>query len=227
MSWLSQLTAVYNFCLLCKFFLQKTMPFLAVYLRVSKDRSSPAISAPPYVFMVWFGLGFQIFLEITCPGMIFHFQKDLWSLDDQNPPRQLWTFFIFHWLEITPTQFVRVPPGISFEPYFFSQNETIYGAKSVLPFCKLIIGKSQVFSTSLYNVHVFAQMYANACQGAYMPPSPLGQTGLIVSTNCLKYAYLVFKIVCPKIWSHKMFGQFYGRNSDSEQRLCCYFLKKT
>ena len=143
----------------------------------------------------------------------------------RTPPRQLWTFFIFHWLEITPTQFVRVPPGISFEPYFFSQNETIYGAKSVLPFCKLIIGKSQVFSTSLYNVHVFAQMYANACQGAYMPPSPLGQTGLIVSTNCLKYAYLVFKIVCPKIWSHKMFGQFYGRNSDSEQRLCCYFLK--
>ena len=28
-----------------------------------------------YRFRVWFGLGFQIFLEITCQGMIYHIQK--------------------------------------------------------------------------------------------------------------------------------------------------------
>ena len=43
---------------------------------------------PPYIFRVWFGLGFQIFLEITCLGMIYQIQKDSWSLDDQNPPRK-------------------------------------------------------------------------------------------------------------------------------------------
>ena len=135
----------------------------------------------------------------------------------------LFSFFI-GWRLLRPS-LLGCPLVFPSNLIFFRKMRQFYGAKSVLPFCKLIIGKSQVFSTSLYNVHVFAQMYANACQGAYMPPSPLGQTGLIVSTNCLKYAYLVFKIVCPKIWSHKMFGQFYGRNSDSEQRLCCYFLK--
>ena len=31
---------------------------------------------PPYVFRVWFGLGFQIFLKITCIGMTYHVQKD-------------------------------------------------------------------------------------------------------------------------------------------------------
>ena len=33
-------------------------------------------NAYPYVFRVLFGLGFQIFLEITCLGMIYHIQKD-------------------------------------------------------------------------------------------------------------------------------------------------------
>ena len=55
----------------------------------------PGHICPPYAFKVWFGLGFQIFLEITCLGMIYHFQKDSWSLDDKNTPRQWWTLFNF------------------------------------------------------------------------------------------------------------------------------------
>ena len=128
----------------------------------------------------------------------------------------LFSFFI-GWRLLRPS-LLGCPLVFPSNLIFFRKMRQFYRAKSVLPFFNVLVQ---------YNVHVFAQMYANACQGAYMPPSPLGQTGLIVSTNCLKYAYLVFKIVCPKIWSHKMFGQFYGRNSDSEQRLCCYFLKKT
>ena len=156
----------------------------------------------------------QFFLALTCLGMIYHFQKDSWKFDDQNPLGNdgLFSFFI-GWRLLRPS-LLGCPLVFPSNLIFFRKTRQFMGQKAYCP-----------FSTSLYNVHVFAQMYANACQGAYMPPSPLGQTGLIVSTNCLKYAYLVFKIVCPKIWSHKMFGQFYGRNSDSEQRLCCYFLK--
>ena len=33
-------------------------------------------------------LGFQIFLEITCLGLIYHNQKNSRSLDDQDPPRK-------------------------------------------------------------------------------------------------------------------------------------------
>ena len=35
----------------------------------------------------WGGLGFQFFFKITCLGVIYHIQKDLWSLDAQNPPK--------------------------------------------------------------------------------------------------------------------------------------------
>ena len=59
------------------------------YLRVSKDQRGGAY-LPPYEFWVWFGLGFRFFLEMTCLGVIYHIQKDSWSLDDQNPPKNDW-----------------------------------------------------------------------------------------------------------------------------------------
>ena len=46
---------------------------------------------------------------MTCLEVIYHIQKDSWSLDDQNPPKKWLTFLIFHWSEKPPTQFVRVP----------------------------------------------------------------------------------------------------------------------
>ena len=36
----------------------------------------PAGGGVPHVLRVWFGFGFQIFLEITYLGMIYHIQKD-------------------------------------------------------------------------------------------------------------------------------------------------------
>ena len=41
------------------------------------------------------GLGFQFFLEMTCLGVIYHIQKDSWSLDAQNPPKKFLTFETF------------------------------------------------------------------------------------------------------------------------------------
>ena len=43
-------------------------------LSVFKDRRRYICRS--YVFRVWFGLGFQILLEMTCLGIIFHLQKD-------------------------------------------------------------------------------------------------------------------------------------------------------
>ena len=65
---------------------------------------------PPYVFWIWLGSGFQLFLGRTCLGVIYHIQGDSWSLDDENPPQKWLTFIIFHWSERLLTQFVRIPP---------------------------------------------------------------------------------------------------------------------
>ena len=54
--------------------------FAPAYLSVSKNRWN-LFAPPPHVFRVWFGLGFQVFLEITSPGMIYQIEKDWWSLD--------------------------------------------------------------------------------------------------------------------------------------------------
>ena len=62
-----------------------------LYLKiVSKDQGGGAY-LPPDVFWVWFGLGFQFFLEMNCLGVIFHIQKDSRSLDDQSPPKKILT----------------------------------------------------------------------------------------------------------------------------------------
>ena len=104
--------------------------FAPAYLSVSKDR------------IVWFELAIQIFLEIASLAMICHIQRihELWMT--RTPQRKWWTFMIFHW---SPTQFVRVPlmkfRYFRWTSFFF---KTRY-LKSVLPFSKLKIGKSQVF----------------------------------------------------------------------------------
>ena len=48
--------------------------FAPAYLSASKDQGGAY--CPPFVLWVWFGLEFQIFLEITCLGMFYHIQKD-------------------------------------------------------------------------------------------------------------------------------------------------------
>ena len=65
----------------------------------------------------------------------------------RTPPKKWLTFLIFHWSERPP----RKGPtfwnsGASDELHFFSANRDIFmGVKAVLPFSKLIIGKSQFF----------------------------------------------------------------------------------
>ena len=46
------------------------------YLSVSEDLAGGGMYLPLYVFWVWFGLGFQFFLEMTYLGGIYHIQKD-------------------------------------------------------------------------------------------------------------------------------------------------------
>ena len=125
---------------------------------------------PPYVFWVWFGLGFQFFLEMPCLIVIYHIQKISWSLDDQNPLKKWLTFQIFHWLERPPTQFVW-SSVISNELHLFRQHEIAYGVKSILPFSKLINRNSQVFSTCLY-VYLQRSTQIRGRAGIYPPPPP-------------------------------------------------------
>ena len=113
-------------------------PFLVVFM--------------PSGHRVWFGLGFQIYLEITCLGMIYHIQKDSWSLDDQNqPPRKIMDFYNFSLVGEASDPVRKGPPlwnsGISKMFYFFGKMRWFYRVKSVLPFSKLIVGKSQFFSS--------------------------------------------------------------------------------
>ena len=58
----------------------------------------------PYALWFWFGLEFQILLEIICQGIFYHIQMihEVWMT--RTP------FIISHCLERPMTQFVRVPP---------------------------------------------------------------------------------------------------------------------
>ena len=53
--------------------------FAPAYLSISEGQRGAYL--PSHVIRVEFGLGFQIFLEITCCGMIYHIQKDSWRLN--------------------------------------------------------------------------------------------------------------------------------------------------
>ena len=96
-------------------------PNSAAYLSVSKDQEG-AYLPPPFIFWVGFWLGFQFFLEMTCLVVIYHIQKDSFSLDDQAPP-PIMIFLVFHWSERPPTQFARVPP---YEILVFLTNFIFY-----------------------------------------------------------------------------------------------------
>ena len=73
-------------------------------------------------------------------------------------PPQKWLTFNFPLVREASNPVCKGPPlwncGISDEIHFIRQNEILYGVKSVLPFSKLIIGKSQVFFNALVRVRV-------------------------------------------------------------------------
>ena len=112
------------------------------------------------MFLDFVRLGFQFFLEMTCLGVIFHIQKDPWSLDDQNPHKKMINFYNFSLVREASDPVRKVPPlwrsGISDELHFFGKTRSLYGVQSVLPFSKLITGKSKVFSAHSY---VYLQIY--------------------------------------------------------------------
>ena len=70
--------------------------------------------------------------------------------------------------------------GISDEFYFFAKPRQFHGVKSVLPFSKLIIGKSQVFSTRSY---VYLPGYTQICDRGDTLWPPSGYLGLIVDVD--------------------------------------------
>ena len=51
--------------------------FALAYLSISMTQGGGGACLPPYVCRVWFWVGFKILLEITCLGIIYHFQKEL------------------------------------------------------------------------------------------------------------------------------------------------------
>ena len=86
----------------------------------------------------------------------------------------IWVFEFFLLVERRLTQFVNVPPYeiLVFPTNFFFLAETkFHGVKSVLPFSKLIIGKSQVFSARSYvYLHGYTQIRDSG--GTMPPPGP-------------------------------------------------------
>ena len=78
--------------------------FAPAYFSCSSNQGGGISDRPPWPRgWVWLlvtnqWLGFQIFLETTCLGVIYHFQKDSWSLNDKVPPppkrKKILTFII-------------------------------------------------------------------------------------------------------------------------------------
>ena len=96
----------------------------------------------------------------------------------RTPPRQLWTFFIFHWLEITPTQFVRVPPGISFEPlFFFAKRDNLWGKKRTALLQTDNWEKSSFFNVLVQCTCICTDVRKCVPGGIYAPPPPWGKQG--------------------------------------------------
>ena len=102
--------------------------------------------------------------------MIYHIQKDLWSLDAQNPPK-MFDFWNFLKVERHLTQFIWVSP---YEILVFLMNFIfqiiLWGKKRTALFQNHIWEKSSFFSTL---VRVFARLYANMQQGGTMCPPPV------------------------------------------------------
>ena len=79
------------------------------------------------------GSGFQLFLEMTGLGVIYHKQKDSCNLYAKTPPI-FFTFENLRWSE-------RVSPyeiAISDELYFWGTMRYRYSVKRVLPFSTFV-----------------------------------------------------------------------------------------
>ena len=144
------------------------------------------IVPPPPISLGWLGLGFQLLLEMACLGVIYHIQKDPWSLDAQNPPKKYLNLkFLFVTEAFDPVR--EGPPiwnfGISDELW----NEIISRSKK----CTALFQTHNWEKLSFFKARTricIAQIYANTWQGgaqcAIVPPSfprgpPLGQLGII------------------------------------------------
>ena len=77
--------------------------------RPESGRQGGGVYLPSYIFWFWFGLGFQFFLEMICPRVICHIQKESWSLDDQNPPKMI-DFYNFSLVREASDQVCKAPP---------------------------------------------------------------------------------------------------------------------
>ena len=138
--------------------------------------------------------------------MIYHIQKDSWSLDDQNPAKKCLTFFnFFHWLERPVTQIARVPP-YEFRVFptnfvFCLQNEKILRGKSILPFSKFIIRKIQIFSTHSY---MTSHRYTQICgRGSIYAHPPMGQLGLMSALSLILFFLHTLRLIFQKSTNYR------------------------
>ena len=85
-------------------FVQAVLPSCPPICRLCHHHRRGHIAPPPFALWFWFGLEFQILLEIICQGIFYHIQMihEVWMT--RTP------FIISHCLERPMTQFVRVPP---------------------------------------------------------------------------------------------------------------------
>ena len=133
---------------------------------------------------------FQFFWEKICLGVIYHIQKDSWSLDAQNPPKKvfdLWNFCLSKW---RLSGFVRVPPNeILVFPtnfIFFQGNEiTLRGKKCTALFQTHNWEKSnRVKRLKFWKSGFLAQKSPNITQN-------LGRKIVIYSSFWIGMAYIV------------------------------------
>ena len=118
---------------------QPTWAYPVAGLRGGEHIVQPPLS-PITISRGWVELGFKFFLEITCLGVICHIQKDLWSLDSKNPPKNLW---LLNFLLVDEV-FRPVHKGPHMKFCYFRQA-IFFQRKSVLPFSNFITEKSLVF----------------------------------------------------------------------------------
>ena len=104
-------------------------------------------------------------------------------MDNQNPhPRQCWTFsFFIGWRQREASDPVLWGPplrnsGISDELFFLRQNQIILRGKKCTALFQTYSWEKSIFFNALEPV--FAQIFANTCQGGHICPPPLGLIGL-------------------------------------------------
>ena len=143
---------------------------------------------------------------MTCLGVIYHIQKDSWSLGAQNPQNNARLLKLFVGL-----RGIRILMKFQYfwqTTFFLAKWDYSTGGKSVLPVSKLKTGKSQFFTTL---VRVFAWIDANTRKrGHNLPPHPpkIGLNHfLIVFLNHIQRLQPIFKILwSAEIWIWKSFS---------------------